>query len=195
MSLPFAYDIGDAKRRENVSELIYYYFPHARDKKILSVIVYGDEEMKRKDWETIDVKQWMKELGEEWFVFTNSEILMENAFSMGNQYKKSFGYVNRILPVPDLLYATDVLVTNNGRLASAFSILEKPLYVCRYNKNYFEKYVSLKYPEMYFENAGRLCETAYQVDVCNRAQADFNASMSYGIEKNIYDQTLKCLLD
>ena len=96
--------------------------------------------MKRKDWETIDVKQWMKELGEEWFVFTNSEILMENAFSMGNQYKKSFGYVNRILPVPDLLYATDVLVTNNGRLASAFSILEKPLYVCRYNKNYFEKY-------------------------------------------------------
>ena len=48
---------------------------------------------------------------------------------------------------------------------------------------------------MYFENAGRLCETAYQVDVCNRAQADFNASMSYGIEKNIYDQTLKCLLD
>ena len=137
----------------------------------------------------------MKELGEEWFVFTNSEILMENAFSMGNQYKKSFGYVNRILPVPDLLYATDVLVTNNGRLASAFSILEKPLYVCRYNKNYFEKYVSLKYPEMYFENAGRLCETAYQVDVCNRAQADFNASMSYGIEKNIYDQTLKCLLD
>uniref|UniRef100_UPI003FEDD5EE hypothetical protein n=1 Tax=Eubacterium sp. TaxID=142586 RepID=UPI003FEDD5EE len=73
VSLPFAYDIGDAKRRENVSELIYYYFPHARDKKILSVIVYGDEEMKRKDWETIDVKQWMKELGEEWFVFTNSE--------------------------------------------------------------------------------------------------------------------------
>jgi len=86
-------------------------------------------------------------------------------------------------------------VTNNGRLASAFSILEKPLYVCHYNKNYFEKYVSLKYPEMYFENAGRLCETAYQVDVCNRAQADFNASMSYGIEKNVYDQTLKCLLD
>ncbi len=77
---------------------------------------------------------------------------MENAFSMGNQYKKSFGYVNRILPVPDLLYATDVLVTNNGRLASAFSILEKPLYVCRYNKNYFEKYVSLKYPEMYSKN-------------------------------------------
>ena len=48
---------------------------------------------------------------------------------------------------------------------------------------------------MYFENAGKLCETAYQVDVCNRAQADFNASMSYGIEKNVYAQTLKCLLD
>lgn len=45
--------------------------------------------MKRKDWETIDVKQWMKELGEEWFVFTNSEILMENAFSMGNNTKEA----------------------------------------------------------------------------------------------------------
>lgn len=70
------------------------------------------------------------------------------------------------------------------------------LYVCRYNKNYFEKYVSLKYPEMYFENArGGCVRHAYQVDVCNRAQADFNASMSYGIEKNVYDQTMKCLLD
>ena len=33
---------------------------------------------------------------------TNSDILMENAFSMGNHYKDSFGYVNRILPVSDL---------------------------------------------------------------------------------------------
>ena len=48
---------------------------------------------------------------------------------------------------------------------------------------------------MYFENAGKMCETAYRADVCNRAQTDFNASMSYGVDQNIYEQTLKCLFD
>ena len=189
VSLPFAYDVGDAKRREAVSELFYYYFPQARGKKILSVIVYGDVEAKRKDWEAIDVKQWVKDLGEEWFVFTNSDILMENAFSMGNHYKDSFGYVNRILPVPDLLYVSDVLVTNNGRLASVFAIQEKPVYVCRYNKNYFETYVSLQYPEMYFENAENMCETKYYSNECSKVQSLFNQRMSYGNKENVYHKT------
>ena len=146
-------------------------------------------EAKRKDWEAIDVKQWVKDLGEEWFVFTNSDILMENAFSMGNHYKDSFGYVNRILPVSDLLYVSDVLVTNNGRLASVFAIQEKPVYVCRYNKNYFEKYVSLKYPEMYFENAEKMCETKYYSNECSKVQSLFNQRMSYGNKENVYHKT------
>lgn len=193
VSLPFAYDTCQPEKRKMISELVTYYFPQAKDKKILSVIVYGDEETKRKDWESVDVKQWVKNLGEDWFVFTNSEILMENAFSMGNHYKESFGYVNRMLPVPDLLYVTDVLVTNNGRLASVFAIQDKPVYACQYSKNYFEKYMSAKYPEMYFANANRMCEEKYKSASCNQAQASFNKMMSYGIEDNVFSKTEEIL--
>lgn len=184
VSLPLACDICSAERQKEVAESIFYYFPQARGKKILSVIVYGSEEMKRKDWESLDVKQWIKELGDEWFLFTNSELLMENTFSMGNHYKEKFGYINKILPVPDLLYVSDVLVTNNGRLASAFSILEKPVYACGYNKNYFERYMSLIYPEMYFRNAAEMCAHPFMTEEQTETQKRFSKNMSYGPESD-----------
>lgn len=182
VSLPLAYDICSVERQKEVGERIYYYFPQARGKKLLSVIVYGDMEMKRKDWESLDVKQWIKELGDDWFLFTNSELLMNNTFSMGNHYKEKFGYINKILPVPDLLYISDVLVTNNGRLASVFSILDKPVYACHYNKNYFEKYMSLKYPDMYFGNAMAMCEHPFKAEEQTETQKKFSGNMSYGPE-------------
>lgn len=182
VSLPLACDLCSVERQKEVAEHIFYYFPQARGKKILSVIVYGDMEMKRKDWESLDVKQWIKDLGDDWFLFTNSELLMNNTFSMGNHYKEKFGYINKMLPVPDLLYISDVLVTNNGRLASVFSILDKPVYACHYNKNYFEKYMSLKYPDMYFGNAAAMCEHPFKAEGQTETQKKFSRNMSYGSE-------------
>ncbi len=184
VSLPLAYDICLPERQNEVRERIFYYFPQARGKKLLSVIVFGDAEMKRKDWETLDIRQWVKDLGDEWFLFTNSEILMENTFCMGNHYKENFGYLNRILPIPELLYVSDVLVTNNGRLASVFSILDKPVYACAYSKNYFEKYMSLKYPQMYFHNAAEMRDYPFVADVQTETQKSFSKIMSYGSEFN-----------
>lgn len=182
VSLPLACDLCSAERQKEVAEHIFYYFPQARGKKILSVIVYGDMEMKRKDWESLDVKQWIKDLGDDWFLFTNSELLMNRTVSMGNHYKENFGYINKMLPVPDLLYVADVLVTNNGRLASAFSILDKPVYSCHYNKNYFEKYMSLKYPDMYFHDAAAMCDHSFKAEEKTETQKKFSRNMSYGPE-------------
>ncbi len=193
VSLPFAYDICSPKRREAISGKIYAYFPQARAKKVLSVIVYGDEEAKRKDWESLDVKRWIKELGDDWFLFTNSELLMENAFSMSNRYKENFGYINKILPVPDLLYVSDVLVTNNGRLASVFSIQNKPVFACHYNKNYFEKYMSLKYPEMYFDDAAEMSSYKFETGERNEAQKEFCRNMSYGTEADPFHKVTDIL--
>lgn len=184
VSLPFAYDLCSLEKQKEIGERIFYYFPQARGKKILSVIVYGDEEMKRKDWESLDVKQWVKELGDDWFLFTNSDLLMENAFSMGNRYKENFGYMNKMLPIPNLLYISDVLVTNNGRLASAFSILDKPVYACRYGKNYFEKYMSWKYPGMYFPTVSAMCSHPFEAEEQTKEQKEFSRNMSYGTDVN-----------
>lgn len=179
VALPFAWDTAQAESRQTVQNQILYYFPQAEGKKILSIIVYGDEEKKRKDWENFDIKKMAGELGEDWFIFTNSELLMENAFSMSNRYKNCFGYMNRILPIPNLLYISDVLVTNNGRLATVFSIQNKPVYACQYNSNYFEKYMRLRYPGMFFSSAEQLHEYEFTIGELTREQELFCRQMSY----------------
>lgn len=193
VSLPFAWDTIQEGSRQKVQHTIFSYFPQAEGKNILSLIVYGDEEKKRKDWENFDIKGFTKSLGEDWFVFTNSDYLVENAFAMSNRYKDCFGYISRMLPIPDLIYLTDVLVTNNGRLASAFSIQDKPVYVCHYNANNFEKYVKYKYPDMYFEDTKKLLEHSFVVDELTQQQRVFCSEMSYRPVENPFDKITEIL--
>lgn len=193
VNLPFVWDTMQPESRRQIQENIMFYYPQAAGKKLLSIIVYGNEERKRKDWEHFDIKAFTKKLGEDWFVFTNSEILMENAFAMSNRYKSCFGYMNRILPVPDLLYVTDVLVTNNGRLAATFSIQKKPVFACQYNKNYFEKYMSAAYPGMYFSSADKLAQHEFVPDVLTEEQKRFCGQMSYADGKEPYSTITEIL--
>lgn len=193
VNLPLAWDTLQPESRRLVQENILFYYPQAAGKKILSIIVYGNEEQRRKDWENFDMKAFTKKLGEDWFVFTNSELLMENAFEMSNRYKSCFGYMNRVLPVPALLYLSDVLVTNNGRLAAAFSIQNKPVFVCQYNKNYFEKYVSYAYPELYFSTADQMAQFDYSVAALTEEQKRFCGQMSYAGGKEPYGAVAELL--
>lgn len=193
VNLPFAWDTMQPDSRQEMQNRVYFYFPQARGKKVLAVIVYGDEDKKHKDWESFPVKQFTKNLGEDWFVFTNSEQLMENAFSMSNRYKESFGYVDRILPVPSLLYLADVLITNNGRLAAGFSLQKKPVYACQYNKNYFERYMSLCYPELYFSRAEQLLDYPFATDSLTAEQKRFCSQMSYPDGQGPYETVAEIL--
>lgn len=158
VTLPFVWDLLQEEKRHEVAERIYYYFPEARGKRILSIIVYGDEDKKRKDWEHFSVKEFLKILGEDCFVFTNSEVLMENSFALSSKYRTRFGYINRILPVQEVLYITDALVTNNGRFAASFACYKKPIWACSYNRNWFEKYMAHCYPGMFLANAEQLMQ-------------------------------------
>lgn len=156
VTLPFVWDLLQEEQRQKAAERIYYYFPQARGKRILSILVYGDEEKKRKDWERFSVKELCKGVGEDCFIFTNSEALMENSFALSSKYRNRFGYINRILPVQEILYITDVLVTNNGRFAASFACYQKPVFACAYNQNWFEKYMAYCYPDMFLANAEQL---------------------------------------
>lgn len=184
--LPFCWDLLQEEKKRKIMEKIAYYFPQAARRKIVSILVYGDEEKKRKDWENFDVKMFLKQLGEDVFVFTNSELLMENAFSLSSNYQKNFGYVNRILPVQELLYVSDTLVTNNGRFAASFAYRNRPIWVCAYNQNWFEKYMQQCYPDMFLVSAEQMNEKLIQ-DELSQEQKKFCKDMVYTDMKSPYD--------
>ena len=120
-------------------------------------------------------------------MFTNSELLMENAFSLSSKYQKNFGYVNRIFPVQDLLYVSDVLVTNNGRFAASFACRNKPIWVCAYNQNWFEKYVQQCYPDMFLPSAEQIGINIVQDDLSDEHKK-FCQDMVYSDIKSPYEK-------
>lgn len=169
-TLPFVWDLLQEEKRQEVAEHIYYYYPEARGKRILSIIVYGDAQKKRKDWEHFSMKDFLKTVGEDCFVFTNSELLMENSFALSSKYRNRFGYISRIIPVQEILYITDFLVTNNGRFAASFACYRKPIWACAYNHNWFEKYMAHSYPEMFLTSAEQLMQNFTETTLSTEQQ-------------------------
>lgn len=185
-TLPFVWDLMQEDKKKEAAEHIYYYFPEARGKRVLSIIVYGDKEKKRKDWERFSVKEFLKGLEGDYFVFTNSEILMENSFSLSSRYRDRIGYINRIIPVQQILYVTDALITNNGRFAASFACYNKPIWACSYNRNWFEKYMAHTYPGMFLTGADQLMQSFSQFNL-SAEQESFCRDMVYDKKESPYD--------
>ena len=191
-ALPFAWDLLQGERRRQVEKKIYGYFPEARGKKLVSVLVYGDEEKKRRDWEEFSLRDLFRQWEEDCFLFTNSELLMERSFSLSSRYRNRFGYINRVLPVQDMLYATDILITNNGRFAASYAARKKPVWACGYNDNSFEKYMAADYPSMFLNSVDRLPELPLAGE-CSAEQERFCRDMAYENPQSPYE-TVESLL-
>ena len=168
-ALPFAWDLLQGERRRQVEEKIYGYFPEARGKKLVSVLVYGDEEKKRRDWEEFSLRDLFRQWEEDCFLFTNSELLMERSFSLSSRYRNRF-----------------------GRFAASYAARKKPVWACGYNDNSFEKYMAADYPSMFLNSVDRLPELPLAGE-CSAEQERFCRDMAYENPQSPYE-TVESLL-
>ncbi|MBQ7128736.1 MAG: hypothetical protein IJO19_01970, partial [Clostridia bacterium] len=83
---------------------------------------------------------------------TNSKFLLENANELSNKYINRFAFINKHLPIGDLLYFTDCLITNQPNYATAFSATEKNLFCLSQINNNLEKYMKKEFPKLYIDN-------------------------------------------
>lgn len=177
--LPLVWELNQKENQEKMRNEIEFYFPAIKNKKVLSIMVYGEDEKKDSFIKDFDITALMKSLGKDWFVLTNLEPLLEMSYSLNSQYRDSFGYVNRLLPAQDVLYITDALVTNNGRFASYFSSLKKPIYCVDYKENHFENYMKECYPEMFLDSFEKLLQCDWETDNKADVQVRFQNAFSY----------------
>lgn len=185
--LPFVWEMNVPERQKAVGEEIGFYFPAVGEKKVLALLLNREKESRRNFLKNFDLKSFLDYLGEEWFVFTNVEELMENSYTLGAKYKNSFGYVKRIMSEQDILYVADAMVTNNGRYASCFASRHKPLYCLKYRGSYFEKYIKTTHPAMYLRNFRELMQADFSVEGVPEGQREFDQLFSYPELKCPYD--------
>lgn len=156
-ALPLAWEVCQEERRRAGTEKIAFYYPEMLQKKVMVILMAGAEAKKDLPFfGTFPVREFMDKLGKDWFVFTNSMTLMENAYTLPARYRSNFGYINHLMQIHDLLYTADVLLTNNGRMAASFAGCKKPTYCLLCNNSSYEQYMKVKYRELCIANADEM---------------------------------------
>lgn len=160
---PFTWQISRPKFQEEVKDQFSVYYPSIKGKKTLSILTTGKLEENKKNWcENFNLEDLLKNLGEEWFVFTNDSCILEQAVMLPARYINSFGYINHVYPPRNLLYFSDILVTNSSIYATYFVPCKKPVYCLKYNDNCFEQYIAKHHPDIYLKSLEELEELPYK---------------------------------
>jgi len=185
--LPFVWEINRPERRREMREEIGFYFPAVKEKKVLAILLTREKESRRNFLKYFDLKGFLKHLGEDWFVITNVEEMMEQSYTLSAKYGDSFGYIKRIMPEQDILYVADGLVTNNGRYATYFASRHRPIYCLKHKGSYFEKYMRKFHPAMFLGNFREMLQADFPLEGLPEGQQEFDRFFSY--------QELKCPYD
>lgn len=157
LCMPFVWEINQQESQNLKREQLKFYFPEMEGKKVFSILLYG-ETRKRRWLDGFDIHELIEKLGSDWFILTNQPDIMEETYDLDSEYAHSFGYVNRIMPVQDLLYVSDLMVTNNGRFASYFITRRKPVFCLGYRGNYFENYMRECHPGLFLDAASKILQ-------------------------------------
>ena len=181
---PFAWEINQEEYRNKRQKELAFYYPELAGKKILAIMTDGKLSSERKEtWAAFDFKQFIDQLGGDWFLLTNCKQLMNAASSLPGYYKSRLGFVSKILPGADVLYITDVLITNNSMYASCFASKRKPLYCLGYSNTNMEKYVQKHFKDSYISDLSQFW-AENSLDKTDLAACEH---FSYLPEKNPYE--------
>lgn len=147
-ALPFAWEVCQKDCRERRKEKIGFYYPQIKEKKVISILTSGTEEKNKVFFENTNLTEFLNKINGEYFLLTNDVSLLEKTKGLPVAYKDSFGYINRVLKVRDLLSVTDVLFTNSGYLASSFAGCSNPVRCLISAGLPFESYMKCHYPTL-----------------------------------------------
>ena len=163
--------------KENVRNNLEYLYPEAKGKKILTILTVNQtapEEMTEL-FSDLDLKKFLNEIGDNWFLLTNNINLLEMSGKLPFSYSKCFGYMKGVFGFDNLLYFSDMLVTNSSKHACTFASENKPVYYLNYGKKHFGRYMKQYYPDLYLETAGELLTLDYDQTELSEEESRFSS--------------------
>lgn len=99
-------------------------------------------------------------------------------------YAKCFGYMKGIFGFDNLLYFSDMLVTNSSKHACTFASEKKPVYYLNYGKKHFGRYMKQYYPDLYLETAEELMTLDYDQTELSEEESRFCQEFAYNTTQN-----------
>lgn len=187
---PLAWDVCQNDSCEKARKKLEFYFPDIKDKKVLSLMMSGDEKEQEKFFRDFSLDELMEHLGPDWLVLTTSTGMRDCSFSFSGE-KNSFGYINLIASPSLLVYVADVLITNEARFATAYAGKGKPIYCPKVKKNFFEKFMDTYYSDLVLKKATQMLELDFQSAQLTKAQDEFCKQFWYPEAREPYSLVKK----
>lgn len=188
--LPISWDITQEEQRTRIRKQLEFFYPQAKDKKIISILLVGQKpdtlpgEEPENLFKDFNLKTIMDSIDDDCFLITNNWDLVELAYQLPYEYSTKFGYIKNKISLNDMMYVSDILITNSSKHAGNFSIMKKPIYYLEYLPKLFGNFIQKFYPSMYLKDLNELSNIDFKTLTCSEDQKNFCQEFSYAPTEN-----------
>ena len=188
--LPISWDLMQEEKRAAVRKQLEFYYPQAKGKKIVSILLLGQKPEPEEGEDSVnllegfDLKNWMDSLDDDWFLITNNWDMVEISYQLPYKYASKFGYIKNKIPVNEMMYLSDMLITNSSKHDGNFAITKKPIQYLEYLPKVFGNYMKKFYPSMYLKDMNELPTVDFSTLELSTEQEKFCQEFSYAPMEN-----------
>lgn len=149
ISNPFIWKLNQQDQADLHKKKFLTHFPQAKDKKILFVMLPNQiTEDARESMGQFSIDEFVQKTRGEWVIVTNSTPLLEQINEARSESQAHLIYLKKQYPLENLLYFSDLLITDVSFFAAAQAGRGKAFYCIKHNNNAFEKYMEKYYPAL-----------------------------------------------
>ncbi|MEK3888461.1 CDP-glycerol glycerophosphotransferase family protein [Bacillus sp. FSL K6-3431] len=131
----------DEKYKSQIREQLYAEFPFLRDKKVITFAPTfrgNGQQSAHYPMEVLNLERLYNELKDEYVFLFKIHPFVKNDFNIPYQYKEFFYNFSSYREINDLLFITDILITDYSSVCFEYALLNKPMIFFAYD---VEEYV------------------------------------------------------
>lgn len=183
---PYAFKLAEEGYAEKEREKLTRFYPQSKGKKILSILTKSAKPSKD-NWlnEDVDVESFIRGLGEDWFVITDSREIVNLLKKADYSLFKSFAYIHNVIYPHHALAFTDLLITNYPPYVGLQASRRKPCYVLNFNNNVLERYFLHNHPELVIDQEDKLMNVVTHAKLNEEIHQTLSVYYSYAPERSM----------
>lgn len=188
ISVPFANSLCNAQEAQEYRSRAEFIFPELKGKKVITVF-FSDANYPTDTVSTfinVDMEDVLKQLPQEWSIITNSLLLCKKCSCLPASAADRIIYCqSQLFSQINLLYFTDVLISDASFYVCSFASKGLPFYVTDNANNYFSKYVDSYFPSLILKDLRGLPELVKNITLTDE-QEDFKEMFAPSVIQEDY---------
>lgn len=194
METPFSFRLRSAQRQQDKRLDFTLRYPQTAGKKILFLMLPKKiAPEKRSLLESFSLADFMDKLGGDWFLVSNFLPLFKQT---DKDCQDCALYLNQSYPLTDLLYFSDLLISDLSFFAHGQMSRNKPFFCLSHENNAFELYMKKNYPALFLPGLDDLFDTwITKEDKFKEAFQKFHQEITYEQQTDPAEQLTELILN